>query len=81
MHLQLRAFTHRRAWETLMQSSHEYALVIEQDSKLSNLTFFNKKHIVDLKYLMTNLKNLPRWDLLQLGRCLDICEMETKSKT
>ena len=63
--------THRRAWQTFLNSKNEYALILEEDA-ICDSKAMNMKHIIDLFKKKIDLN----WHFIQLGRCWDFCESQ-----
>ena len=61
-------FTHRRAWQTFMQSNHTKALILEDDAICKNINVDN----VIKEISMIN----KDWEFIQLGRCWDFCKSQ-----
>lgn len=60
------AFTHRRVWQSFLETSHETALILEEDAVCPTM-----------QHILSTIRQIDRpWDFLQLGRCWDFCESE-----
>lgn len=62
------SFSHRRAWQTILNSNDSNILILEDDA-------YCKKFNLEAVIKQVNYINM-NWHMIQLGRCWDFCKTE-----
>lgn len=65
------SFTHRRAWQLIAERKQQYTLILEGDA----IPHKTNVHVDETLMNIIERVNImdPTWDIIQLGRCWDIC--------
>ena len=68
------SLTHRRVWEMMVARGIPYAMVLESDAIFVGEGVTAQQAMLQAVHQATETD--PEWDLLNLGRCWDLCELD-----